>query len=128
MALYRCGSSGGTLSETKLWENGSPTSTFAEQTLTIGNFSSYDYLRIYYRVSTSNASVISSLISVADLKTTVDGYNTPRFVIGTRITYNCARMISYVSDTQLDISTAAKLNASGTSTSNVIPTKITGLK
>ena len=50
MGFYRCGSGGGgTLKETVLWTNGSPTASFAPQDVTLSDdIDNYDFLKIEF--------------------------------------------------------------------------------
>ena len=59
--------SGSSWEETSLWTNDNPSTTFpANQTLTLSDsISNYDYLRIYYRATTTS-SIYSSVIIPTD--------------------------------------------------------------
>ena len=66
-ALRKIG--GGTLKETILWTNPSPTSTFARQTINLSqDINNFDYLKIKALGSTTNNLEISIYISVDDFK------------------------------------------------------------
>lgn len=45
---------GGTLSETVLWTNSSPTSNFAAQDITVSSMSSFSYIKVNWGTSTTN--------------------------------------------------------------------------
>ena len=130
MAWYPTNIGGGSseLQETVLWTNSSPTSNFANQTVTLSDdINNYEYLKVYYRISTTNSKTIGILVSVDDFKTTASTMPliNPAGVGGN--TGNPAqRYFYYASDTTMAIRDAAV----GTTVYNnaAIPTAICGLK
>lgn len=54
MAFIRCGGGTATLKATTLWTNPSPSSSFANQTISLSSTSPYDYIKITWRWSTSD--------------------------------------------------------------------------
>lgn len=70
MSFLSCknGPSGGTMSETELWSNSSPTSSFAVQTITLDiSYSNFDYIKMYCRHSTSDSTEFSAIVPTANL-------------------------------------------------------------
>ena len=54
MALFRCGANAG-MSETVLWTNPAPTTNMTSTTITLSqSISNFDFVKLYWRVSTSN--------------------------------------------------------------------------
>lgn len=116
--------------ETTLWTNSSPTSSMSATTLTLSqNLNNFDYIRFEYRFSTSNSASYSVIIAVYDvIKSLATSGN---FTIGLMVrstSYFRIRRVTYNSSTSLDISLAWDANHAGSSSSEVIPTKIIGLK
>ena len=127
---------GGKMSETVLWTNPSPTSTFAGQTVTLSdNISNYKYIAIEVRWNNSTATSIKYIYDTAELPNCVGGktseYPIPYFGIfynGTTFYY---RPCTYVSDTQIAFGNGYYNTASAKPTLNntaIIPVKIIGLK
>ncbi len=128
MGLYRSG--GGKMTETTLWTNSSPTSTMADTTATLSdNLSNYDYLKVTYRISTSNATTNEVIVPVSDFKAMKYG-NTYNFMGVSAYVSSLAycRPIEYTSETTIKIYQARKLYNSGYGNTIAIPTKISGLK
>ena len=115
--------------ETVLWTNASPTSAFAAQAVTLSDdIDNYDYLKVNYRHSTSNAIVCAALISPSDMKKSMYdlGNNRMEVTLGSEATY--FRRMTYTSDTSINFSTAHKIGATGSSTSYSIPLSVIGCK
>lgn len=115
--------------ETTLWTNASPTSAFAAQVVTLSDdIDNYDYLKVNYRHSTSNAIVCAALISPSDMKKSMYdlGNNRMEVTLGSEATY--FRRMTYASDTSISFSTAYKIGATGSSTSYSIPLSVVGCK
>ena len=65
-------SSGGQYTETSLWTNGAPTSSFASQTITLSDsMEKYSYIKFRYRNSTSNAIESNIIVSLFDFKKSI---------------------------------------------------------
>lgn len=125
---------GGTLTETVLWTNSNPTSSFAAQTVTLNQSittDKFDYIKITIRISTSVATEQSYIFPTNEFLDFADGstQNIRRGYIGTRPNGNDLRIIFSVSNTQVNF-TAPLRAGSTTSSSNsiIIPLKIIGLK
>lgn len=128
-ALRKIG--GGTLKETKLWTNLSPTSNFTGQTVTLSSdISDYTWLKFTYKKDTTTSEAYSVIYQVSDVKLFADsnGQRVGGLIIGKNTLRNVARLITYVSDTRLYISASARLEDSGVQDNNmVIPLAIYGL-
>ena len=111
-----------------LWENQSPTSSFAGQTIAL-NSNNYDYFIVLTYNNTSQKMIINNGLFPKGENCSIDqcatGGNNDYGWIRTR-------MITYVDDTHLQFldGKAQKTNANGHSTDNtvLIPIKIIGIK
>lgn len=127
MAWYRCSSGGGTLTETVLWTDDSPT-TLTTGTVTLSeSLSNFSSIRVYYRVSASDATEYAVDMDMEQFKKT-------NSILGFGCMYNsnyfAFRGLRYVSDTTVNIMSGLHNQggtAGGDGTHN-FPTKITGLK
>ena len=129
MNLFECIGGGGSseLQETVLWTNSSPTSSFATQTVTLSDdINNYDYIGIYYRVSTSVATTGFAMTKVSDYVQNVSSSQPRLAFAGITGTTAQFRNIKYDTDTTVVIGGA--IATSGASNNNVIPTAISGLK
>lgn len=117
--------------ETVLWENPSPSSNFSAQTITLSqSMGDFDMLKFEIRTHVSSP-ITTELIYVplSYFNSTSSDANAYKFVLGVyQFTNLFARETYKSSDTQIYISEARRLNASGTSTDQNIPVKIVGLK
>lgn len=121
---------GGALTETALWTNASPTSSFAAQNVTLSSgISNFEVIRVYYLCSTTEYYVDfpKDLIVAAFAE-----INAPLFVIGKTGTGGTSlffvRVLRYVSNTSISIGANTRVGASGTANEGNVPTKICGLK
>lgn len=112
-----------------LWENSSPNSTFAAQDVTLSqSVADFTYLKIYWRISNTNASTISLLISISDFK------NFGAFIcfaaLGSTSSGSASyyRYVTKVSNTSIYFDSAAARGGQSASTAMSIPTKICGVK
>lgn len=134
MAYVRSGNSGGgAMSETTLWTNPNPTSAMAQgATIPLSQaYTDFDYIKIVYRLSTSNATEGSVIYPKDDVTASVSAAAERRMGIQAYLTNNYARIIyrpDNVTTNSFTISNARQLQGSGTSTSNLIPIKVIGLK
>lgn len=111
---------GGDLKETVLWTNPSPTSSFIAQTITLSDdMNNYQFLKV---VSTISKSSDTERIYY----TKPDFYDV--LIRGVVSGASWVRILSKASDTTISITAANRLNNTGTSTDNAIPTQIIGLK
>ena len=120
-------------SETTLWTNSNATSAFVAQTITVSDMSSYEYIKLYYKIHRSEGTVKGEAIFPLNVFKTMTEQNVsyiPTMAFGGRNSSGSTyvRRIFYVSNTQIKFSTAQQTGVSGSDTSWAIPTKITGLK
>jgi hypothetical protein len=134
MAFYRTGG-GGSATETVLWTNGSPTSSFASQTVTLSQtIENFDYIKIVFRKSTTNADEGILILPTKTVKESLNNTaSTYRCCIGLCVgnsnsTYVRTIFVNSGVYDAIGIDTATRLNASGTSNITAIPTQIIGLK
>lgn len=111
--------------ETVLWTNGSPTSQFAAQTITLSDdYSNYDYIEVYFRLSTSDDTEYRDIIP----KVTLDKSNSSNtFAIGNAYSNSTRARGSYVNGASMYFTAAYPLTSTSTTNSYVIPTKIVGI-
>ena len=131
MAFYRCGSGGGTPTETLLWENPSPNATFAAQSVTLSDsISNYDYIHFYFKSGASTNNIRSNIYSVADVKasTKSGARNNVCSTACSNTGSASARSITYESDTQLAFSSAWSLGNAASYNQTTIPLSIYGIK
>ena len=131
MALYRCG--GGTIRSTSLWTNSSPTSSFAQQTISLGdNLSNYQYVRVRYRCSTTNSTTWeSAMVKVSDYSQS-GGTSYPLsrpLWLGTmpNSSYNYCRAVNYDSDTTIYFSRCVRFASTTESNTYCIPLEVEGI-
>ena len=143
MALIRCSSSSGGgsgLSETVLWTNQSPTSSFAPSSATsldTGKFSDYDYIKIIVKSdNTSSAKEFSIIWEEAEFENLkLIGTDTASGIQAGMITLVTSssgvyrwRSFKYVSDTSVLFGHSKKSDTTSNQDSYVIPYMIVGLK
>ena len=123
---------GGGMSETVLWTNSNPTSDYTSGTVTLSqDMDNFKYLAFVWRTSKENATLMSAIYSVEDVKKSVNPSRlvTPHILIGSwdgASTYS--RIIRYVSDTSVSLSLAYRLSYTATRNDVVLPYQIIGLK
>lgn len=119
------GGTGGGVTETELWSNSSPTSSFASQTVTLSQgISNFDSLRFYYHStnSTSEDNLYVN-VSVSDFGTIRSGF---AYTSGS---VDGIRGVRKNSDTVVQFDAAAKAQGTGSFDNYfLIPTKICGVK
>lgn len=132
MAYQKCGGGGG-MTETVLWTNSSPTSSFAEQTVTLSqDMSNFDYLKIDFSLSTSDTRQSSVIIEPSILQ---KNKNNVHPQIGVALYQRASssatryvRIVFYYSDTGIRFGQVFPVNIASTAVNtNLIPTKITGI-
>ena len=115
-------------SETTLWTNSSPTSSFSGD-ITVSNISGYDYIKIYFRYSTSLNETSEAIFPWTIFYNEYCGFGM-RKSSSTSINdmkYRCCYAKSY---TTLNFANSVSHQSASQTTSGayIIPTKITGLK
>lgn len=130
MALFPCNGSGGTMAETTLWTNPSPTSAYAGGDITLSkDMDNFKYIKFTFRFSTTDSNELSLILSVADVKaSTISAVGFCTAISG-RVPngYTYARRISYKTDTSVNITLAEAIGSSATINSAYIPISIKGL-
>ena len=121
---------GGGMSEKVLWTNPSPTSSFPQTACSLSeSIDNFDYIKILYRVSTSNNTQGVAIWPISTIKISTGGSNHIRASFTTQTSANIySRVIAYVSNTSLQIGQSIALNTSGTDNATGIPLAIYGLK
>ena len=132
MAFYRAsiGGGGGGETVTTLWTNPSPTSSIVSSTITLSDdLTRYQYLKIEWRWSTSDATTASMRVSSSEFKTLgTNSTQGPKFIMGIRASSAFyARPICYASDTTISIEQCRQLAGTGSASTFAIPTKISGI-
>lgn len=136
MAYIPMNVGGGKYREYILWQNPSPSSTFAAQTVTLSDdIDNYDFLKIYYTNHNSESGTndpYSVLISVVDFKSSLPLNATRHNVVtlGSVAPSNnrYARHVLYDTDTTVNFGTTTQIGANSTTSVNVIPVQISGIK
>lgn len=120
-----------TLSETKLWENPSPSSDFPAQDVTLSqSMTNFDYIKVVICQAKSELTNKKNfIIPIADFVNTASGNNAGKIYLGIyRWTNEYVRCFWRVSNTQVHITTSMRIGNSGTDQTNNTPYQIWGLK
>lgn len=128
------GGGGAKQTETVLWTNSAPTSTFNAQTVTLSDsVRNYDYLKFVYNLNNENQTTCSTIMSVSDFVNTK--YQAGYFVgeFGCMATtsgtlYPWSRPAHYDTDTTIAIKNCITAGTSVTINTRLIPTAIIGIK
>lgn len=114
--------------ETVLWTNPDPSSSFAGQNVTLSDsIGNYKYMKITWKTTTSDTAYSSAYVLVSDLAS-MTAANGNRFVsISCMWTNVYKRNITYNSATSIGISTSYRENASGSNNGVCIPLEILGV-
>lgn len=134
MAFYRANSGGGSPTDTTLWTNSAPTSSYSGGDVTLSqSIENFDLIGIEYLNYTGGSTTGRIMIDIASFRKCVSGAanNNVRFTMGTRwsgYSNNYVRMLYYVSDTQASFTDCTRVGASGTGNGFCIPQKIVGIK
>lgn len=131
MALFPCNvGGGGTLSETVLWTNPSPTASFAGQTITLSSdINNFKYLKIVCKLSTSNNTESSVMYAVDDFKNLIIGVGSLcGGLLGRPGGTNLARRLGYASDTSIRFMQSGGIGLDYTDNNSLIPLAIYGMK
>lgn len=128
-----------TLSETKLWENGSPTSSFAGQVVTLNyggithKMTDYPYVLIKYRASASDSHEFQIMIPVSVFSSYVYGGGYPEYGVAATLKTSSsasigAREVYYLTQSSVQFGGNGYLGKSGSANGYNIPIAILGLK
>lgn len=130
MAFIRCGGGKATLKATTLWTNPSPSSSFSAQAVTLSeSMYNFDFIKIYFRYSTSDNSEWSVLY-------TPGGIVGETVAIGAR-KYNSSsindmryRAASGTTNSSISFTNSVQHTSSSQTTSGayIIPTYVYGIK
>lgn len=135
-SLKKIGGSGEQYTETVLWTNPSPSSTFAAQNVTLSdNLSNYKYIGINFGYSTSNYSTgyhnSTILLSLEDF--IKFGYKSGLARCGTSLTVAntnntiFSRSVLYLNDTSVRFGTCYQVGSSTQENTSAIPLEILGI-
>lgn len=116
-------------SETLLWENSAPATSFEAQDMTLNyNISSYDFIKIVYRQGTSSSATNEVYAPASLFPEYIQSAGHRCVTLGLRNSSNDSynRQIWYVSDSKLHAANCLKASASGTSNGLCIPTYVYG--
>jgi hypothetical protein len=121
------------MSETVLWTNPSPGSSFSVQNVALSqSFRDFKYVKIYSKNSVTSSTSAGIAVEPTDIvNSTVAAYNRLVMLIGAVDSNGSAiycRRLVYVNDTTLNIGDAGALNRSAVNNNYSIPIKIVGLK
>lgn len=127
MAFYRTGG-GGSATETVLWTNGSPTSSFAAQTVTLSqSMENFKYLKFKAYGSVNNYLEINIIVAVDEFKHSLKSGTVVGFgICGANSGTSANRKVWYSSDTKVEFSSATA--GSNTYNNASIPLEIIGIK
>lgn len=120
---------GGSLKETTLWTNNSPTSSFASQTVTLSDYvSNYDYIKITFRLSTSSTDTLSILVPKEDYSK-YDGTSSGAGVMHVNSNTGYCRLARTFTGTSINFAPCWTVFAAAGSNNNLlIPVSIVGIK
>lgn len=111
--------------KTVLWENSSPTSNFASQTVTLSdNISNYDQIAIISKSELGNNDLITTIYDAIVGRI---GSNN-RYIGGVSGNNGLARGFNFDSETEVSFASCAYVNSSGIYNNWCIPLKIIGIK
>lgn len=125
------GGGGAKYTETSLWTNSAPTSTFAGQDVTLSDdINNYDCLKFTYRVTTSVADLLNYIISVSDFKKSLSGMSPHHCILGLSSNDSGAhtRRVYYKTDTSVTFDSSYQINVVATANTTCIPLSIIGIK
>lgn len=125
------GGGGEKYTETSLWTNSAPTSSFASQAVTLSeSIDNFKYIKIKFRLSTSNSTTSETVYSVGDFKTytSTTALGISGGLVGQPVaSQGYVRKAIYSSSTQIQFDTAYRLAVNDANTSYLIPLEILGL-
>ena len=127
-------SGGGGITETTLWENSTPTSSFAGQTVTLSdNMDNYDFLKFCFNRSTTNTTdkceIIYSVDEFKKFTAAANHFNGATAFYPTDGTARLyARAYKYISNTQVAFENMYQMSGTVSDNGAGIPTKIIGMK
>lgn len=128
-SLKKIGGSGEQYTETVLWTNSAPTSSFAAQTITLSDsMSNYKYLKFRYKNTASGSLEASVICPVSDFVKMSDvSGNGILLILAMQNPSIYGRRVYYVSTTSVNFKSALRVGSSGTTDSVAIPLEILGI-
>ena len=119
---------GGTLKETVLWTNPNPSSAMGATDITPSpSLSEFKYIKVIYRMSTSNSTTCAVIMDYDDFVNT--STSTFRFAMEAfEPNGHFVRLINRNSDTSINFEIAYQVGNTSTRITAVIPQQVIGLK
>lgn len=122
---------GGGMSETVLWSNSAPSSSFIGQSVTLNqSIEGFKEIRFYFRCTTTNSKESFVTYSVEEFKTYLLSQTTFSAALSYRHngTQTYVRTVFYTDSTHIYVGGAYYFQTGNTDNTTAIPTKIVGLK
>jgi len=114
--------------ETVLWTNNSPTSTFAGQTITLSDsLDNYTYVKIKYRISTSVSTESSAIVPVSEFVHMTQTSNTFKIGTGSFNSSTYVRTAYYGSATTIVFNNGYQLGSTSQANRMLIPVSVIGI-
>ena len=114
--------------ETVLWTNNSPTSTFAGQTITLSDsLDNYTYVKIKYRISTSVSTESSAIVPVSEFVRMTQTSNTFKIGTGSFESSTYVRTAYYGSATTIVFNNGYQLGSTSQANGKLIPVSVIGI-
>lgn len=114
--------------ETVLWTNNSPTSSFSGQTITLSNsLDNYTYVKIKYRISTSVSTESSVIVPVSEFVRMTQTSNTFKIGTGSFDSSTYVRTAYYDSATTIAFNNGYKLGSTSQANGMLIPVSVIGI-
>ena len=114
--------------ETVLWTNNSPTSTFAGQTITLSDsLDNYTYVKIKYRISTSVSTESSAIVPVSEFVHMTQTSDTFKIGTGSFDSSTYVRTAYYGSATTIVFNNGYKLGSTSQANGMLIPVSVIGI-
>ena len=132
--LVRMVTGGGILSETSLWSNNSPSTSFSSQTVSLSDdINNYSYLKFKFNRSTSdstnNAEVIYTVDEFKKYTVATNKFNgAVAFFGGSGTSATYARRFWYTTDTSVSFDSMYQIGGTYSDNGAGIPTEIIGMK
>ena len=121
---------GGSLRETTLWENSSPTSDYNNSPINLlQSIDNFDYIKIVCKYSKQISTDTSVIFEKNIFKTFANAATSPIGIVSYRVSSTAyARRFYYISDTSIGVLACGGVGSTASSTDTVIPYKIIGMK
>lgn len=117
------------MTETVLWTNPNPTTSYSTGTVTVSSMTEYDFIKIVFRKTTSDSTEIPYIVPLSTFETMLDEAKASFLGAGYKIsTTIVCRPTYYSSSTSVYFSNCKQLGGSDSSRNSMIPYKIIGIK